>query len=240
MLTTFIVKINQLNISIMQKSLMLKGVIFLLCICLSQTGSAQIPIPDWSSIGYIIVNDNDYVGTGFVMNTKRQVVTCAHVISNNEIVFFASSASSNPAQMTKHKLKLIKSFPEYDLALLESEDDLCTRPLVGANDFNIVSKQSIFYSGYDVGSSSDKVKFITFNGAHVTSYGKTFIGSKEIDFIEFIGVGVPGYSGGPVINGENKVFAIMREAWLKQGIKGGSVQLINRAFSIIPIITDMK
>jgi hypothetical protein len=28
----------------------------------------------------------------------------------------------------------------------------------------------------------------------------------------------------------------MREAWQKQGVKGGEILLINRAFSIVPII----
>ena len=105
-------------------------------------------------------------------------------------------------------------------------------------DFNFIPNQHLFYLGYNVKTSNVNHKNIQANNAIVSSIGKTFDKEIAIDFIEFVGVGLPGYSGGPVINDDGKVIGIMREAWLKQGIKGGEVQLINRAFSIFPIVNS--
>ena len=59
-----------------------------------------------------------------------------------------------------------------------------------------------------------------------------------VDFLEFEGKGLPGFSGGPVFNQEGKVVAIMREAWTKRGVKGGPAVLLNRAFSV-QILSDL-
>jgi len=55
---------------------------------------------------------------------------------------------------------------------------------------------------------------------------------RVIDFLEFEGQGRPGYSGGAVLNSRGEIVAVMREAWTKQGVKGGPPILINRAFSL--------
>lgn len=59
--------------------------------------------------------------------------------------------------------------------------------------------------------------------------------SSRIDFFEFNGVGLPGYSGGPVIAMDGKIVGVMREAWARQGVKGGIALLMNRAFSVEPV-----
>ena len=55
-------------------------------------------------------------------------------------------------------------------------------------------------------------------------------GSK-VDFIEFAGQAVPGYSGGPVLDRSGKVVAMIREGWQRTSLRGGSSERINRAFS---------
>lgn len=217
----------------------MKIILGLIIIAFSQTLFGQSINPDWSSIGYIVLDENNYVGTGFVLNNKRQVITCAHVIDTSHVIYYASGGLI-PKALVKHKLKLVKLLTGYDLALLESNEDLCTKPLINAKNFDITPNQHLFYIGYSVQSSNASVKYIQPNSAYVSSFGKTFENNNVINFIEFVGEGLPGYSGAPVINGNGKVIAIIREAWLKQGIKGGPVQLINRAFSILPIIKIKK
>ena len=56
--------------------------------------------------------------------------------------------------------------------------------------------------------------------------------SAVVEFLEFEGVGRPGYSGGPVFDTSGNVIAIVGKAWTKQGVKGGPERLINRAFSL--------
>jgi hypothetical protein len=53
-----------------------------------------------------------------------------------------------------------------------------------------------------------------------------------LDFLEFQGEGIPGYSGGPVFNEKGELVAFMREAWFRQGVKGGPPSLFNPAFSL--------
>jgi len=74
--------------------------------------------------------------------------------------------------------------------------------------------------------------------AVVKTSGKIISGKLVVDFFEFQGVGVPGYSEGPIFNNQNQIIGIMNQAWLAQGIKGGNVFLMNRAYSIHPFIDN--
>jgi hypothetical protein len=56
------------------------------------------------------------------------------------------------------------------------------------------------------------------------------------DFLEFEGHAIPGYSGGPVFDDKGELVAIMWQAWNWQGVKGGPKRLINRAFTIEPLL----
>jgi S1-C subfamily serine protease len=61
------------------------------------------------------------------------------------------------------------------------------------------------------------------------------------DFIEFEGVALPGYSGGPVFDAQGRVIAIIREAWWKTDPRAGTSRwLINRAFSLTPVKSEAQ
>ena len=63
----------------------------------------------------------------------------------------------------------------------------------------------------------------------------------SVDFIEFEGEGIPGYSGGPILNNKGEVVALMREAWNKRGVKAGAAEvLVNRGFSIEPAMLSKE
>jgi S1-C subfamily serine protease len=213
----------------------MKKYVFIILLLSSANTKAQSITTDVRAISFMVYGNDIFAGTGFVLNTKRQVVTCAHVIDTSKNMFFVSGKlGKNP--LVYYKLRIIKLLPKYDLAVLESDEDLCRNPLIAADEFDFSPNQHLFYFGYNYMVSTDSTKALQVNNAFVSSVGKTFDGETKIDFIEFKGVGIPGYSGGPVLNDQGKVVGIMREAWLKQGIKGGQVELINRAFSIQPII----
>ena len=208
--------------------LLLPFLIFL-CSTISKSYSQRISI-DKNSVGFIL-NDSIYSGTGFVLLKPNYVVTCAHVIDTLKSISFVSIYVAKP-----FKLRVLKYDLDNDLALLESEEAICIRPLLPALNFDIFPKQHLYYFGYDTSISDHQEKSIQVNGVYVSAIGKVQSGKAIVDFIEFPGVGIPGYSGGPVFNDNGQIVGIMREAWKKQGIKGGKIELINRAFSINPIL----
>jgi hypothetical protein len=73
------------------------------------------------------------------------------------------------------------------------------------------------------------------NWAPVEAIGAVESGDAAADFLEFVGQGKPGYSGGPVFDTNSNVVAVMREAWLQQSLRGGTARLMNRAFSLEPV-----
>lgn len=214
---------------------MIKYIFILLSLNSALISKGQSISPDGQSYGFIVFDNDIYSGTGFVVNNKREVITCAHVIDTTKNIFYVTGAITHHG-LIKQKLKVVKILPAYDLALLQSDVDLCTRPFISENAFHFFPNQHLFYLGYNFTKSNDTVKSIQANNANISSLGKTFQGKTPVDFIEFVGVGIPGYSGGPVINDQGKIVGIMSQAWLRRGIKGGQTLIVNRAFSILPIL----
>src|SRR5207244_13556349 len=89
---------------------------------------------------------------------------------------------------------------------------------------------NIVYLGWKAGTNNLQADAIS-----VSAVGTVLNGNTTVSFLEFFGVGRPGYSGGPVFDQQGNVIALMREAWTKRGINGGDEVLMNRAFSIEPI-----
>jgi len=89
----------------------------------------------------------------------------------------------------------------------------------------------IFYIGFDSEKSKELGhKSLLVNQSKITAMGEQLNYTGNAQFIEFIGVGKPGYSGGPVFDWNGKLIGLMREAWQKRGLKVGEEILINRAF----------
>jgi S1-C subfamily serine protease len=182
------------------------------------------------TVGTIVI-DNKVNGSAFVLTNPNFVVTCAHVLTPNKTYFYKPQSVDS-----LYILKPIFVDIEKDLALLECEKNIVTRPLNPVREFDVKPGQHLFYMGFNKNVSKNGTPVFQVDNAQVSSIGITKIGSSLIDFIEFNGVGIPGYSGGPVFNDDGDVVGLMREAWQKQGVKGGEILLINRAFSIVPII----
>jgi hypothetical protein len=72
--------------------------------------------------------DGQYVGSGFVLDTKRQVITFAHTIAHMKELRYMG-AGFHSANHALHRLKIVKLFPFAALAVLQSDADLCSTPL---------------------------------------------------------------------------------------------------------------
>jgi S1-C subfamily serine protease len=205
--------------------------IFLLLIGLTFRVHCQSIHFNGNALGFIVLDDSIFNGTGFIIIKSNYILTCAHVIDISRKISFVSLQ-----QDKRYELNLVRIDTVNDLALLNSKSEICNEPFVPCDTFNVQPGQHLFYIGYDIASSNSQMKAMKANNAYIQAVGKYFSSNKLVDFLEFVGVGKPGYSGGPVFNDQGQIVGIMREAWYKKGIKGGNSELINRAISIIPIL----
>lgn len=190
---------------------------------------------DARSIGMIVINDK-IKGSAFIAHKPNLVITCAHVILpylNSEIYYHEVKSDK------KHILEVIGFNADKDIALLKANSEILPSPLKFAKNFDLSLGQHLFYLGYDSGMLDKKPASYKANNAVISTIGTTKIGDSFADFIEFKGVGIPGYSGGVVINDDNLVVAIITQGWLQKDLKKGNTVLINRAFSITPILEIM-
>ncbi|MBD2753733.1 S1 family peptidase [Spirosoma validum] len=193
---------------------------------------------DTQSIGYIQLGNGRVSGSAFVIDTKRQVVTCAHVIDRNQDIYFVTSASEG-SSISTYKLRLIKYLFGHDLALLESDEDLCEIPLTASDDFNIQVGEFFCYAGFDTYLSELPRKVASqIHGNNVLSVGKTKLheDGPVVDYFEHLGKLKPGYSGGPNINLDGKVVAVSTKAWQEHDFEGNLINFKNFAVSIAPVL----
>jgi len=167
------------------------------------------------------VSDGKTIGSAFIAGNKRYLITCAHVASGKGFVY---RGVGSPKDIN---IKSSFHLPKFDLSVFSFDKSIKIKPLKFGDFRRIRPGDTVVYIGWDKAISKMKP-----NSVKVYSVGSCNNKETIVDFLEFYGVGMPGYSGGPVFNIEGKVVAIMREAWTKKGIKGGKSFLINRAFSI--------
>src|SRR5665647_1444316 len=124
---------------------MLKALLFFSLFYLTKINlySQSIAI-DNNSIGIIVLDDTVYNGSGFILLKPNYVVTCAHVIDTTKKISFIALHTDKPFY-----LKLIKYDLANDLALLESNDSICKKPLQPTPIFNVNPSQHLFYLGYN-------------------------------------------------------------------------------------------
>lgn len=203
-------------------------IIALLGLSMSYQCASQSISPDFNSFGFIIIDDSVYNGTGFVMGDARTVITCAHVYVSGRKISYKSTLDGQV-----HDLKIVHYDKYNDIAVLRSKEDLCVKPFQADNVSALSKGQHFFYIGYNKRYGVGK-KLQVDNG-HINGTGKIKVGEIVVDYIEFIGIAIGGYSGGPVINDNGKVIGLIRDMRVLMDSKKDSV-IINRAFSIKPVL----
>ena len=177
------------------------------------------------SVGFIVDADtNQAIGTGFVAMSARQVVTCDHVAKARKNLIYAGVGQTVDRS---HRLTLKTSMPDVDIAVFSTDEDVCDTPLVLGDIRGMSAGDRIIYLGFKVEAKSIEANTSTVI-AVVTSR------DSGVEYMDFVGVGKPGFSGGPVFNGKGNVVALMREAFTKPTSTGAI--LINRAFSTRPLM----
>lgn len=190
---------------------------------------------DNSTLGIIQDGQKKRLGTAFVCENPSWIISCAHVEKQHPgLKFYKSIKNEVP-------LKLISIDEKQDIAIYESDTPITERFLKLDTTFQYKVGVEIVYAGFDVRSSTDSNSNIKINRALVQAAGLYKEENVETFFIEFIGEGIPGYSGGPVFNMKGEIIAIFAQSYFRKSLKIGYVDiLINRAFSIKGIYDRLK
>ncbi|MCJ7458746.1 MAG: serine protease [candidate division Zixibacteria bacterium] len=174
-------------------------------------------------IGRILLTPEDTtsIGTAFVAGNSKSIYTCSHVALKDTLWFQYIGSAYN------FRIALKYNLPRYDISFFQRTGGSQPNALEFGDFQRIYPGDTIQYIGYD-----SRVREYVLWKAPVSAKGSAIIeGGSRVEFIEFQGEAIPGYSGGPVLDASGKVVAILREAWSKTPIKGGPPIRTNRAFS---------
>lgn len=192
---------------------------------------------DKSALGLITNKEQKALGTAFLCGNPSWIVTCAHVEqSETGDKFYIPIGNEIPIP-----LKLLSIDPKQDVAIYQTDVPISDKHLNIDTTFKFKVGAEIVYAGYDVRSSVGSNKNIKISKAVVISVGIYKEFNIETYFIEFIGEGIPGYSGGPVFNLKGELIGIFAQSYYRKPIKIGYPDiLINRAFTIKGIYDRIK
>jgi len=171
------------------------------------------------------------IGSGFVFGPQNDVVTCWHVKNMAEAVLHVTNLVFNSG-MNTYGLKLRYMLPKYDLAVYSPSPEIKTASFKSGDFKKVRPGDIVWYVGFDVRQSTPFNSMTVIRNSQIAAVGCAMNDDVTVDFLEFAGEGLPGYSGGPVFNMDGELVAAMREAWTKKGVAGGPEVLINRAFSV--------
>lgn len=206
----------------------MKYLLVLIFLFYIQGASSQISFQfPANSIGGILAVDSGKAvvnGTAFLAGKKNLIITCEHVLMGKYGNIFLSLSGKS------HNISTVYVSEKYDFSVSRFTDTVSYNHWEFGDFKKIRPGDSVVYIGWNEHKKTYEVDL-----AVVSAIGTCNNEGSSVDFLEFEGVGIPGYSGGPVMDRNGKVIAMMREAWTKKGVKGGAEVLINRAFSIEPI-----
>jgi S1-C subfamily serine protease len=176
------------------------------------------------AIGRIFLHSTDSIaiGTAFVAGASRSIYTCSHVALADTLWF---NYIGSPEQI--FRLTVRYNLPAYDVTFLIRTGG--SQPVsLPFGDFSRVHPGDVVYY---VGWDSPLLRYVL-RKTIVSAKGTVLVEEGgTVDFIEFEGQAIPGYSGGPVVDQSGKVIAIIREGWERTPLRGGASVRVNRAFS---------
>ena len=140
---------------------------------------------------YKSLNDSQSIGTGFFIDNKGHIITCAHVVSDSVKVWVSIPSLGKD----NYEIDIISYYPELDLALLKIKDFTTKYFLKLGNSDKITPGESVNAIGYPLGQ--DKLKFT-----------KGIISGRQDNNIQTDTPLNPGNSGGPLINSKGEVIGV--------------------------------
>lgn len=153
-------------------------------------------------------------GTGFFIDKKGHILTCAHVINESRNVFIEIPHISS----SKYECEIIFFVPEFDIALLKIKNYKNTEYLNLGNSDKLISSTQVFAVGFP--------KSISYSRANNMKYTLGIVSGHQEGLIQTDTAINPGNSGGPLFLND-KVIGIN-----SQKMVGGNVSNIGYAVPI--------
>lgn len=173
------------------------------------------------NIGKIFTIDfKNRIGTAFVAGETNKIFMPAHVAIDDTLIFFPFNSEFWFRISIKYVLN------DFDLAIYqrtggEHQDGY---PL-GKID-RMQPGDTISYYGWENDSTLYLGKSI------ISAKGQAIAKNEIIDFIDFVGHGIPGFSGGPVFSNKGEVIAMIVSAWDFKPIRSETSYRVLRAYSV--------
>ncbi len=174
-------------------------------------------------------------GTGFFIDNKGYIITCAHVVRNANMVSVGLPALGKK----RFKAHVIGLCVEYDTALLCLDEDslielqslgIAINPLALGNSDLLKRGEEIVVLGYPGTEQSDLLK----SSAGVISFNN---GS----FLQYDAASNPGNSGGPLLNENYEVIGFCKSGDRANGNQGINFAVpINIAKLLLPHLAEHK
>jgi len=155
------------------------------------------------AFGTIVGTNGQIAGTGFIVGSPGRVITCEHVVAS-QLAFNFHFVNASGAHLP---VTLETVLRRYDLSVLQFDFTNQIPPLPYGDIRRVRPGDDVVYIGWNVQDSKFRV-----SKAIVSAIGVALNDGVSVDFIEFEGEGIPGYSGGPILNHRGEVVALMREA----------------------------
>lgn len=151
---------------------------------------------NWS-IPYQIEKSYKGQGTGFFINKKGYILTCAHVVdSANNIYIEIPYLNSN-----KYKCEIVSICPQFDIALIKCNEYKNDEYLELGNSDKLEIRSEVIVIGYPVSLHTSS------NNVNNLKYTIGIVNGQQSSFIQTDSAINPGNSGGPLIF-NNKVIGI--------------------------------
>ncbi|HWR83043.1 MAG TPA: serine protease [Candidatus Deferrimicrobium sp.] len=160
------------------------------------------------------------IGTAFVAGKTHNIFLPAHVAKTETLSFIPYDSYYSFAIEKKYVLD------DLDLAVYKrtAGAHVDSYPL---GDFDrVLPRDEIIYLGWE----SDTL--LRAQTATITAKGRCVHKTEIVDFVEFEGHGIPGYSGGPVFNSQGELVAMIVQIWDKSSIKEPAKVRVLSAFSV--------
>lgn len=167
--------------------------------------------------------EGSYIGSAFVAGEQGNIYMAAHEAKSDTM--FYRPFNPNPDTPIYWKIGLKYRIDRFDLAVYGHPTGMAESLPFGK--FSLTRPgDEVLYIGWE------RTTMMISRSATVISQGKHWYKGEQVDFIDLKGKGIHGYSGGPVINRDGEVIAVISTGWSKECESDSTEFQIVRAHSL--------